>query len=103
MLSTLKWSKYDIRECSDTFGRVPYVPDFNISSGNSEDKTGSVPETRKVIRRTEQQDQEPLLPVLLSLPDWNHTAGMIRQRHDLLTSHQIPDFTCAIYKYKTGE
>lgn len=37
-----------LHERSDTFGTVPYVPDFDVSSRNSEDETGSVSETHRV-------------------------------------------------------
>lgn len=33
-----------LRECADTLGGVSYVPDFDVSSGNSEDETRRVPE-----------------------------------------------------------
>lgn len=35
--------RVNLRECADTLGRVSYVPNFDVSSGNSEDKAGSVP------------------------------------------------------------
>lgn len=47
MILTSKESTQNVRESADTFGRVPDVPDFDVSSGNSEDKAGSIPETHK--------------------------------------------------------
>lgn len=32
------------RKCADALGRVPDVPDFDVSSGNSKNQTGGVPE-----------------------------------------------------------
>lgn len=63
---TLKRPKYDIRECSDTLGRVPYIPDFNISSGDSEDKTGSVAGIHITKLASAQKDRTKKISVLLA-------------------------------------
>ena len=36
-----------LRERADTLGRISYVPDFDVSSGNSEDETRGVPEMKQ--------------------------------------------------------
>lgn len=62
-------SRRDVRERADAFGRVPYVPDFDVSSGNSEDEAGGVPETRKMMKPTERQEQGRQHRLLLGSPD----------------------------------
>lgn len=59
------------RECAYALGGVSDVPDLDVSGGDSEDQAGTV-------------------------SNRHHTAGMISQRHDLLTSHQVPHLTRTI-------
>lgn len=61
----------------------------------------------KILYKKKKKSPYVLLKILLYnlcyccifIPDWDDTAGMISQRHDLLTRHQVPHFTCSVWKY----
>lgn len=50
----------NLRECADTLGRVSYVPHFDVSGGDSEDKTRRVPETQTKTRKTDKINNQKI-------------------------------------------
>lgn len=73
-----------LRERADTLGRVSYVPDFDVSSGNSEDETRSVPENETTKSKENRQNlafiKSTSVPVLFNLYNCFYISTWQRQR-----------------------